>query len=121
APFCVDCEASQRTHRQVLATRWEKIAFGRCTMRVCVRAIKPQCAGDKTKRRGFCRPIPGGPALADSDRTKGCQRRGERKSQRSCSSFMFDNNCAASWRAFSFVFQSSPTLRSEERRVGKEC
>ena len=42
------------------------------------RAIEPQCAGDKTKRRGFCRPIPGGPALADSDRTKGCQRRGER-------------------------------------------
>jgi hypothetical protein len=44
APFCVDCEAPQRTHRQVLATRCEKIAFGECTMRVCVRAIKPQCA-----------------------------------------------------------------------------
>jgi hypothetical protein len=73
APFCVDCEAPQRTHRQVLTTRCEKIDFGECTMRVCVQAIEPQCAGDKTKRRG-----PGGPALADSDRTKGCQRRGER-------------------------------------------
>ena len=56
APFCVDCEAPQRTHRQVLTTRCEKIDFGECTMRVCVQAIEPQCAGDKTKRRGFCRP-----------------------------------------------------------------